>query len=137
MNHYEQLSAEEIQAQLDQVAQEQQQLHQALELRHKAEALALVAEVKQLILDRGYEVGEIAELIIGRAGGKKQRGTKRTAVASASYTGYADPDNPDNVYTRGRMPNWLIEKMAANGFDPADPEQRQQFKQQHLVELAA
>jgi hypothetical protein len=35
------------------------------------------------------------------------------------------------------MPAWLIEKMAANGFDPADAEHRQQFKTEHLVQLAA
>jgi hypothetical protein len=35
------------------------------------------------------------------------------------------------------MPAWLIEKMAANGFDPANAEHRQHFKDQRLVQLAA
>jgi len=42
-----------------------------------------------------------------------------------------------NTYLRGRLPNWLVEKMSANGNDPSSAEQRAQFKEQHLVKVAA
>lgn len=68
---------------------------------------------------------------------KRRRASSSANDANANYTRYADPDNPANTYTRGRMPTWLIEKMAANGFDPADADHRQHFKSEHLVQLAA
>ncbi|MFP4076477.1 MAG: H-NS histone family protein [Halochromatium sp.] len=127
-------SAEEIQAHLEQLRQDQAALEQALKDRRKEEKKELAAEIKNMIIERGHDVFEIAELLLG---GQKKR--RRTAANSASsgYTLYADPDNPERVYSRGRMPQWLIDKMAANGFDPSDAQQRQQFKEQHLTPLAA
>ena len=138
MDDMHHLSADELQAKIEAITAEREALKAALEQRHEAEKAELAAEIKALITERGHDVEEIAQLVLGRSSGRKRRGKRAAANDSnASYTRYADPDNPENTYTRGRMPNWLIEKMAANGFDPADAEHRQQFKQQHLVELAA
>jgi DNA-binding protein H-NS len=134
METNEHLSADELKAQLDAITAEREALHAALAQRHEAEKAELAAEIKTLITDRGHEIEEIAQLVLGR----KQRHQRRArAAVNASYQGYADPDNPGNIYTRGRMPGWLIDKMGANGFDPADAQQRAQFKSQHLVPLAA
>lgn len=127
-------STEEIQTQLDQIKQEQNALERALEARLKDEKNAFVEELKQLIAERGYQQDDIAEQLGARQ--RKQR-IKRSGAGSGNYTQYVDPDNPENVYIRGRMPYWLIEKMAANGYDPENAEQRQQFKEQHLQKIAA
>ncbi len=138
MDEMHHLSADELQAQLEAISQQREALKTALEHRHEAEKTELAAEIKALITDRGHDVEEIAQLLQDRSSGRKRRRQRAAANDSnASYTRYADPDNPENTYTRGRMPTWVIEKMAANGFDPADAEHRAQFKQQHLVELAA
>ena len=126
-------SAEEIQAHLEQLRQDQAALEQALKDRRKEEKKDLAAEIRDMILERGHDVAEIADLLSSQ---KKRRRSAANSTNS-SYTHYADPDNPNNVYSRGRMPQWLIDKMAANGFDPSDAEQRQQFKEQHLKPLAA
>jgi DNA-binding protein H-NS len=134
MDHL-QASAEEIQAQLERLAEERERLSRALQDRRKAEKKDLAAELKQLIIERGHDVAEIAELI--GDGQKKRRRASSGASGRGSYTRYADPDNPDLVYVRGRLPSWLSEKMSANGFDPGSPEDRQQFKERYLVEIAA
>ncbi|NEX15126.1 MAG: H-NS histone family protein [Halochromatium sp.] len=127
-------SAEEIQAQLEQLRQSQAALERVLEERQQEEKKDFIGEIKQLITDRGHHPEDIAELL---SGGKRKRRSSRTGKSNADYTPYVDPDNPENVYTRGRMPNWLIKKMAANGFDPTNAEHRAQFKDQHLVQRAA
>lgn len=91
---------------------------------------------RALISERGYDLEAINENVLGLRKGNR----KRAAAANdsnANYVRYADPDNPNNVYVRGRMPNWLIEKMSANGDDPTSPEHRAEFKDAHLVRLAA
>jgi DNA-binding protein H-NS len=138
MNDMNHLSADELNARLEALTAEREALHVALEQRRQAEKTELAAEIKALISERGHDLEQIIELVLGRTTGRKRRRQRAAANDStANYTRYADPDNPQNTYTRGRMPNWLIEKMAANGFDPADAEHRQQFKDQHLVQLAA
>ncbi len=138
MDNTQQLTADELKAQLDALNQERQALKAALEHRRESEKVELAGEIKVLINERGHDLEEIADLLIGRTTGRKRRRQRAAANdANANYTRYADPDNPENVYTRGRMPNWLTEKMAANGFDPTNAEHRAQFKEQHLVQLAA
>ncbi len=127
-------SAEEIQAHLEKLRQDQATLEQALKDRRKEEKKALAAEIKVLIDERGHDVLEIADLM---RGGQKKRRRPAANKDNSSYIHYADPDNPDRVYVRGRLPQWLTEKMAANGFDPKNAEHRQQFKEQHLTPLAA
>ena len=130
-------TADELQAELEALNQQREALSAALTQRVEQERTEFAEEIKAMIQERGYQVEEIVERIIGRSLGRKRRGKRATSDASANYTRYADPDNPANTYTRGRMPNWLSEKMAANGFDPNDAEHRQQFKDQHLDKLAA
>ncbi|WP_200347490.1 H-NS histone family protein [Halochromatium glycolicum] len=138
MDEMHHLSADELKAQLAALSAEQAALEDALKQRHEAEKSEFAAEITALITERGHDVEEIAQLLQGRSSGHKRRRQRVAAnEANARYTRYADPDNPENTCTRGRMPNWLIEKMAANGFDPSNAEHRAQFKEQHLVELAA
>ncbi|MEA1052246.1 H-NS histone family protein [Lamprobacter modestohalophilus] len=138
MDTTEHLSADELKAELAALNQQRSHLSAALQQRAEQERIDLAAEIKTLISERGHALEEITELVIGRSLNRKRRRSASSANdAQANYTRYADPDNPANTYTRGRMPAWLIDKMAANGFDPADVEHRQQFKTEHLVQLAA
>lgn len=138
MDTTEHLSADELKAQLEAITAEREALHVALNQRREAEKAELAVEIKTLISERGHVLEEILALIGGRPLQRKRRRASSSANGdAANYTRYADPDNPANTYTRGRMPAWLIDKMAANGFDPTDAEHRQQFKSEHLVQLAA
>jgi DNA-binding protein H-NS len=132
MEHYEQLSAQELKAHLETLQAEKQALARALDARREDEKRELAEEIKTMIKDRGYDLEEIAHLVAGR---KRRNG--KSGDANASYARYADPENPNNTYIRGRLPNWLVEKMSANGYDPASAEDRAQFKEQHLVKAAA
>jgi len=132
MKNYEQLSAKELKAHLDKVNEEKAALAHALESRREEEKRALADEIKAFITERGHDVSDIAALVSGR----KRRSTKAPA-ANVGYARYADPENPSNTYVRGRLPNWLIDKMSANGYDPGSAEQRAEFKEQHLVRVAA
>jgi DNA-binding protein H-NS len=138
MDTIHQATADELKAELEALNQQRAHLSAALQQRAEQARADLAAEIKTLIHERGHDLEEITELMIGRSLNRKRRRASSSANdAPANYTRYADPDNPANTYTRGRMPAWLIDKMAANGFDPADVEHRQQFKSEHLVQLAA
>ncbi|NBC46918.1 MAG: H-NS histone family protein [Gammaproteobacteria bacterium] len=132
MEQYEQLSADELKAHLENLDAEKQALARALEARQQQEKRELADQIKGMITERGYDAEEITGLVLGR---KRRNG--KAADTSAGYARYADPDNPNNTYLRGRLPNWLVEKMSANGYDPRSAEHRAQFKEQHLVKIAA
>lgn len=130
------LSTDELSAQLQALSARRQALEEALVQQREAEQRAFIEELEALISERGYALEEIVERLQARAPRPKRR-RQRAANDAGGYTRYADPDNPNHVYVRGRMPTWLVEKMSANGFDPNDAEQRAQFKAQHLIALAA
>lgn len=132
MEQYEQLSAQELKAHLENLSAEKEALARALEERRDEEKRTLADEIRQQIAERGYDLEEITALVLGR---KRRRGSANEA--NASYARYADPDNPGNTYIRGRLPNWLVEKMSANGYDPTSAEHRAEFKEQHLIKVAA
>jgi DNA-binding protein H-NS len=132
MENYEQLSAQELRAHLENLDAEKQALARALEARREDEKRALADEIKAMVKERGYDLDDIVGLVVGR---KRKRGAANDA--NASYARYADPDNPNNTYIRGRLPTWLVEKMSANGYDPSSAEDRARFKEQHLVKVAA
>jgi DNA-binding protein H-NS len=132
MEHNENLTAAELKAQIENLKAEQQALARALEERKEQEKRDLAEAIQGMITERGYDLEEITTLVLGR----KRRNSK-SPTTNASYARYADPDNPNNTYLRGRLPNWLVEKMSANGYDPNSAEQRAQFKEEHLVKVAA
>jgi DNA-binding protein H-NS len=121
---------EEIQAQLAQLEADESALREALREQQAAEFAAFVDELREQIRARGYGLDDVvAQLSKGRRG----RSAKR---ASGAVTRYVDPENPAQTYSRGPLPTWLREKMAAAGYDPADKAQREEFKASYL-KLAA
>jgi DNA-binding protein H-NS len=128
---FEGLSVEQIQEQLYQVEQNRADLEKALEQRKQQEKYDVAQEVKDLIAQRGYALGEIVPLLSTR----KRRAAAVAVAAKKSgrqYTRYVDPDNADNVYVRGVLPGWMKQKMVDNGYDPGVREDREKFKAEHL-----
>jgi DNA-binding protein H-NS len=123
------LSEDEIRQRLTNMESDRVALERALDQRRQQSKKDLAAEVRDLILDRGYDVAEIAGLL----GGKKRGGAR--AKAARSYSRYVDPNNPENVYVRGVLPRWMKEQMTAKGLDPSDKADRETFKAEHLNRL--
>lgn len=131
---YENLSEDELQQQLRQLEQSRADIERALEQRRQQLKYDLVQQIKEMILENGYDVAEIATLLTGRAGRKRRAAAAPAPAKKAGrqYTRYVDPDNPDNVYVRGVIPGWMKQKMLDQGYDPSSKADRDQFKASSL-----
>lgn len=128
---YQHLSADELKSQIEQTKQREAELQRALEERWQVEKTDLAQEIRGMIEDRGHDVDEVVNLLLPSSRRRSSRtGTKKSG--SGNYTRYVDPANPDNVYTRGVLPGWMKEKMAAVGLNSALKEDRETFKANHL-----
>jgi DNA-binding protein H-NS len=126
---YANLSVDEIQKQLEQIAQDKADLQKALEQRRQQMKYELAQQIKDMILEHGYDVSEIASLL----GARKRRGGGSVRKGGArQYTKFVDPDNADNVYVRGVIPGWMKQKMVDQGYDPSSKEDREAFKANYL-----
>ncbi len=124
----ENLSVDEIQQQLDDLAQSQADLEQALENRRQQVKYDLAQQIKDLIQEQGYDLSEIVSLL----GARRKRGAGSKKGGSRQYTRYVDPDNPDNVYVRGVIPGWMKQKMQDQGYDSGSKQDREAFKANSL-----
>lgn len=122
------LSVDEIQEQLDDLAQSQADLEQALEQRQQQAKYDLAQEIKDLIQERGYDLSEI----VGLLGARRRRTASAKKSGSRQYTRYVDPDNSENVYVRGVIPGWMKQKMLDQGYDPSSKPDREAFKANSL-----
>ena len=122
------LSVDEIQEQLDELAQSQADLEAALEQRQQQAKYDLAQEIKDLIQERGYDLSEI----VGLLGVRRRRSTVSKKTGSRQYTKYVDPDNAENVYVRGVIPGWMKQKMLDQGYDPSSKPDREAFKANSL-----
>lgn len=125
-------STHEIREALERNLQEQAELQRALEQSLLAERDDLVDEIRDLILSRGQDIAEIAGLL---PGGRKRRAKGR--ATSGGSTRYANPDNPEQSYSRGPLPGWFKEGMGALGLDPSSKDDRETYKRDHLKLLDA
>ena len=121
------MSAEEIEAQLQQLALNKRALEKALERKKSRRKTDLAAKVRDMIVAEGYEVDEILELV-----DKKKRGGGAADKAPGTHKAYVDPENPENSYSRGVLPGWMKARMQANGLDPANKADRDTFKARFL-----
>lgn len=124
----ENLSVDEIQQQLDELAENQANLEQALELRQQQAKYDLAQQIKDLIQEHGYDVSEI----VGLLGARRRRAAVTKKGGSRQYTKYVDPDNAENVYVRGVIPGWMKQKMQDQGYDPGSKSDREAFKANSL-----
>ncbi|MGQ9659860.1 MAG: H-NS histone family protein [Thermochromatium sp.] len=116
------LSIEEIQRQLEEATLKKAQLEKLLENKREEGKSAIVEQIRALILDNGYDPEEIMNLVLRRLH------RRRKLVGDRQYRRYVDPDNPDNVYSRGVLPAWMKEKMVEHGYDPSSRQDREAFK---------
>ena len=73
---------------------------------------ALLEKMHQLATEAGFSVAELM-------GGK--RAGKGAAKASSVVVKYRNPENPDETWSgRGRMANWLKDKIAKRGVKAED-----------------
>jgi DNA-binding protein H-NS len=124
------LSAKEIQARLAQIEADKKALAAALRKQRSAELSGFAKEIRNQITERGYTVEDVFSVL------KKVRRKATSGRAAKGYPQYVDPDNPANTYSRGPVPVWLKEKMLAAGLDPADKQQREEFKSTALKQVA-
>lgn len=124
---FQNLSVEQLQDELSKIEQSKVDLEKAIYQRWHEAKSELANEIRELIEGKGYEVEEIAALILPR----RRRGVA-TRNSNRSYVKYVDPENPKNVYVRGVLPRWMKEKMAAQGYDPTVKEDRESFKANYL-----
>jgi DNA-binding protein H-NS len=124
------LSAEELKNQIEQTKQREAELKRALSQRWQAEKAELAQEIRQMIEGRGFDVEEVLNHILPP---RRRRSAGAKKSGSGSYTRYVDPENSNNVYSRGVLPRWMKDKMAALGLDSGSKEDREAFKQNHLT----
>lgn len=120
------LSVEELQRKLEETKNHEAALARLLEKRKQEGRGDVANEVKDLIASRGYALDDILPLLQkGRRGGAKDKndGPRRY---------YVDPNNPNHTYVRGVLPGWMKEKMAEQGYDPSNRDDRQTFKTTYL-----
>jgi len=125
---YHDLSLDELKAQLQQLEQSKADLEKTLYQRWHEAKTELAHEIREMIDSRGYDPEEILELVAP----KRRRASTGAKKGNRSYTRYADPENPNNVYIRGVLPKWMKEKMTAQGYDPSLREDREAFKANYL-----
>ena len=126
---YDNLSLEELHAKLEETAKAQASIEKLVAQRKEEAKGELAQEIRDLIAERGYAVEDIAELL------QKDRRRKKAAVrgkGAGRYACYVDPENPENIYTRGPLPKWFRAKMEEKGYDPDSTQDRNTFKQNHL-----
>lgn len=116
------LSLEEIQRQLDEADSKKTQLEKLLKSKREEGKGAVVQQIREIIADNDYDAEEIMNLVLRR----------RRLSGNRQYRYYVDPENPENVYSRGVLPGWMREKMAEQGLDPASKEDRETFKANSL-----
>ncbi len=133
---YANLSVDEIQQQLETIEQNKAELQRALVTRRQEAKHGVVAQVRELITQNGYELDEILPLITAR----RRRGSAAAARPTTSgrdYTRYVDPENPANVYVRGVLPGWMKQKMQEQGYDSTVKADREAFKANYLQAVEA
>jgi DNA-binding protein H-NS len=122
---YAQLSLEELQQQALEVEQQPADLERLLRQRLREERGDFVRELRERIEGKGYEVNEIAALLMGRSGNARSRSSMKC---------YVDSEDSEHVYMRGPLPQWMREKMLAKGYDPdTKKEGRDRFKAECLT----
>ncbi len=125
MTNLTKLSLERLQQRLAELSEEWNQVEAAVEQRVREDKQLLAKQVRQKIVDAGYDLEDIIGLLQNRR--------RSTRSSTDSYATWIDPDNTANIYRRGPLPAWLKDKMAAAGVDPTNKEQRETFKRDHLT----
>ena len=122
-------------AELRQIDQRKAELEVKAAEMKKAALDGIVEAIRKYITDLGYEVPEIAALLIPKSKASvKPRKASAAPVEAAKYHLLSDPSK---TYSKGPLPTWMKEAMVAAGLDPADADARAKFKAEHMAAPAA
>ena len=122
------LSVDELKAQLEEIEQNKANIERALVQRWQEQKGELAQQIRQMIEEHGYDYEEIMGMVVGR----RRRGAGAAKKAGKGYLRYVDPENPENVYSRGVLPRWMKEKMRSQGLDPGVKADRETFEANSL-----
>ena len=100
---------------------------------------ALLAKVRDGIDALISESGLTGEEVFGRTSGPAPEKAKarKSPADGRTFPRYALASDPSRVYSRGRMPVWLVDAMKAAGANPELPADRETFRASHMVVLPA
>jgi DNA-binding protein H-NS len=127
---YANLSVDEIQQQLENIEMSKAELRRALEQRRQEAKQEIAEQIREMIVQQGYELEEIVPLIVQRR--RRAAAAARKGGGNRQYTRFVDPQNPENVYVRGVLPGWMKQKMQEQGYDPSSKSDREAFKANYL-----
>lgn len=132
------MSVDDIREQLAQIEQSRADLEVALERRHQEAKTQVAQQVRDLILENGYDLNEIVPLISARrrrGPAAKPKTKKVVNTNKTSYTRYVDPQDAKRSYTRGVLPGWMKQRMQEQGYDPTSKQDRDTFKTKYLTRV--
>ncbi len=127
---YANLSVDEIQQQLENIEMSKAELRRALEQRRQEAKQEIAEQIREMIVQQGYDLEEIVPLIVQRR--RRAAAVARKGGGNRQYTRFVDPQNPENVYVRGVLPGWMKQKMQEQGYDPSSKSDREAFKASYL-----
>ena len=120
----------ELKSKLERIEAAREELQTALAAAHEADLKALVSEVRELIASRGYQVEEIATILLPPAEPIAVKPLKAKRPAPR----YALSGDPSRSWSfRGKAPAWLAGAMAGVGLDSANREHRDAFRREHMT----
>ena len=102
----------------------------------QGERLSLAENIKGMIADAGHDVEDIARILLGETGKSEPKAKKcLITVVERQYPKYVDPNNPEQTYTRGPLPEWMKKQMANVGMDTGSKADRERFKNEHMMKV--
>lgn len=119
LDQYEQMTTEEIKAQLEQTQAQEVELRRQFDEARRAEVDALVDEIKQRATALGVDPAEIAKRFLSAKPPKQGRKRKQYRC---KRTG--------NIYKGGRLPAWLNDIIMQVGTDYPS------YRDEHMEEVS-
>jgi len=115
----------EIIERLNEIDAEKAELEAALAQAKVEMKFSIVEQIRDLLEENGYTADEILPLVAPPEPVKPAR----------VFSTWAMKDDPGKVYSRGVLPGWMKDAMAAVGLDPRMGEDRTKFKSEYMVQV--
>lgn len=131
------MSIYEIQTKLAELEAKKAELFAALDFQKAQAKVGLVDQIKALVADSEFHLDDILAELTPRAKAAAPRPRKAREEAPSAYPVYRLLTNPEQTYSRGVLPVWFKDAMAAAHLDPTKKEDREIFKAQHMRREAA
>lgn len=113
---------------------------EALELRsqlaaeREKEQQEYVQEILDYCQESEWDVTDIAKLLLPKKSGSSR--SRSPGKPKPITTIWVDPKHSDRIYKGRGVPMWMREDMIERGMDPSSRDQRQQYRDNNLVEQA-